>query len=106
MHSLRGCAGAKVLLVEDNVTLRDLMQSILSSSGYVVVLAEDGTEALARFQAEGPIDIVITDLIMPGMNGLALADRLNESEPVKVLFISGSLEEVISVEGLVERGMD
>jgi CheY-like chemotaxis protein len=79
----------RILLVEDNATLRELTQAVLSSGGYVVLAAENGPQALALFEAQGPVDLVITDLIMPGMNGVDLADRLNECAPVKVLLISG-----------------
>jgi DNA-binding response OmpR family regulator len=96
----------RILLVEDNATLRELTQAVLSSSGYEVLVAENGFQALALFKSEGPVDLVITDLIMPGMNGVDLADRLNECEPVKVLLISGNPDEVISVQGLVERRTD
>jgi DNA-binding response OmpR family regulator len=96
----------RILLVEDNAPLRELTQAVLSSSGYVVLVAENGLQALALFEAHGPVDLVITDLIMPGMNGVDLVDRLNECTPVKVLLISGNPDEVISVEGLVERGTD
>ncbi len=96
----------RILLVDDNRTLRALTEAILISSGYVVLQAEDAAQALALVQSDGPVDLVITDLNMPGMNGVDLVDRLSEGDAIKVLFISGNPEEVISFQGLVERGTD
>ena len=68
--------------------------------------AENAAQALALVQSDGPFDLLITDVNMPGMSGVDLADRLSASDAVKVLFISGNPEQVISFQGLVERGTD
>jgi DNA-binding response OmpR family regulator len=96
----------RILLVDDNRMLRAVTATILISSGYVVLPAENAAQALALVQSDGPFDLLITDVNMPGMSGVDLADRLSASDAVKVLFISGNPEQVISFQGLVERGTD
>jgi PAS domain S-box-containing protein len=80
-----------VLFVEDEVALRDLMQRVLAKGGYTVLAAGDGLDALARVEAHpGPIDLVVTDVIMPHMSGPELATRLRARDPgVRLLYVSG-----------------
>jgi signal transduction histidine kinase len=85
---------ATVLLVEDNSELRQMMTEILSASGLTVIQAKDGFEALNRARS-AHFDLVLTDVLMPGMNGLEVVDRIRETHPgVKVIFISGSADMV------------
>ncbi|HWR96830.1 MAG TPA: response regulator, partial [Candidatus Methanoperedens sp.] len=65
----------RILVVDDSVTTRLLEQGILESSGYEVVVAVDGLDALGRL-AEGPVDLVVSDVEMPRMNGFELTRRL------------------------------
>ncbi len=87
--SARG--GETLLLVEDVDEARDLLSGYLTDLGYRVLVARDGLEALGRADAEaGPIDALITDVVMPRMNGRELAGRLLERRPeTAVLFTSG-----------------
>ena len=80
-----------VLVVDDEETLRDLLERVLSSAGYKVLSASSGLEALHIFdERRGQVDLVILDLIMPRMNGLKTLDRLRERAPnVRVLLSSG-----------------
>jgi len=80
-----------ILLVEDEEMVRVLATRILSSHGYLVLEAEDGEEALEVCRRhEGPIGLLITDVVMPGMNGRELADQLAAINPdAAVLFVSG-----------------
>jgi PAS domain S-box-containing protein len=80
-----------VLFVEDEVALRDLMQRVLAKGGYTVLAAGDGLEALAAVEAHaGPIDLVVTDVIMPRMSGPELAARLRARDPgIRLLYVSG-----------------
>ncbi|MCB0182966.1 MAG: PAS domain-containing protein, partial [Caldilineaceae bacterium] len=80
-----------VLLVEDEDQIRELICSALEHIGYTVLSASTGEEALARSkQHNGPIHLMITDVIMPGISGLKLAQQLLAQRPAtKVLFISG-----------------
>jgi len=80
-----------VLFVEDEVALRDLMHRVLAKGGYTVLAAGDGLEALAVVEAHpGPIDLVVTDVVMPRMSGPELAARLRARDPeVRLLYVSG-----------------
>jgi DNA-binding NtrC family response regulator len=76
-----------ILLVEDNEQLRALYGMILADAGFRIVSAQDASQALAH---EGPIDALVTDLSLPGMNGHELATRIRDRRPgVPVLFTSG-----------------
>lgn len=80
-----------ILLVEDEPAILQLTARILRSKGYIVYGASNGRKALERWQNEDiDIDLLITDIIMPGLSGLDLADTLREADPdLKVLFVSG-----------------
>jgi CheY-like chemotaxis protein len=79
----------RVLVIDDNAAIRELLRFILEEEGYVVIEAADGTEGLRRYQAE-PTDLVITDLKMPGMDGLELLQALQRVVPIPTLMaISG-----------------
>jgi PAS domain S-box-containing protein len=82
---------ATILVVEDSELLRPLIVETLEAYGYSVISAADGVEALAVAEAHvGPIDLLLTDVVMPRMNGREVADRLCEIRPeLKVLFTSG-----------------
>jgi PAS domain S-box-containing protein len=90
-----------ILLVEDEESLRKLAGEILRLSGYTVLEAANGEDALSihrRFT--GPIPLLVTDMIMPGMNGRVLAERMRDSLPeMKVLFISGYTENLLDLHG-------
>jgi two-component system, cell cycle sensor histidine kinase and response regulator CckA len=99
--------GAEVLLlVEDEDSIREPATEILESRGYLVLPARGGAEALATAQAHaGPIDLMITDVVMPGMNGNQLAEELRSSRPgMRVLYISGYPEDAIAHHGVLDAG--
>lgn len=102
--SLRGAE--TVFVVEDEEVVRALICRSLRELGYRVIAAASGQEAMRRFQAHtGPIHIVVTDLIMPGMNGRALAEMLKALRPeVRVLYMSGYTDDVIARHGVLEPG--
>ena len=104
-RTLRGCE--TILLAEDAEPLRKLAQLFLEQNGYHVLSAPDGAQALQLAQkAEGPIHLLLTDVIMPGMNGRALADRLAPGHPaMKVLYMSGYSDSFIAGHGVLEAGM-
>jgi YesN/AraC family two-component response regulator len=80
-----------VLIVEDEPILRDLMRRILEKRDYRVLVAENGANAvdIARAHTEG-IDLLITDIVMPGVDGFDVADQLTEIHPMlRVLFLTG-----------------
>jgi DNA-binding response OmpR family regulator len=95
-----------VLLVEDEESVRELVHLTLVSRGYKVIEAENG-EAGLRVAAEckEPIDILITDVMMPGMGGRDLAKQLLELRPgIGVLYLSGYTEDAIATQGVVSPG--
>jgi PAS domain S-box-containing protein len=96
-----------VLLVEDDEHVRELTRHLLRRLGYQVLVAEDGPSALRQAAGHGgPLHLLLTDVVMPGMSGRELADRLRETRPrVRVLFMSGHSEEVISRRGVLEPGL-
>ena len=94
--------GGRILVVDDEPAIRDLTSDILTELGYEVELAASGPEALERYAAEpGKFEIVILDIIMPGMNGLETFRRLREIDPnARVLLSSGYSPEGTASEAL------
>jgi two-component system cell cycle sensor histidine kinase/response regulator CckA len=95
-----------ILLVEDAEPLRVLAQLFLKENGYQVLTAADGSEA-QRIAADftGPIHLLLTDVVMPGINGRVLAERLAPSHPaMKVLYMSGYTDSFISGHGVLDAG--
>jgi PAS domain S-box-containing protein len=95
-----------VLLVEDEESVRQLVRETLEARGYRVLEAENGEAGLtvaARY--EKPIDLVITDVVMPELGGRELAQRLIKTRPqIKVLYLSGYTEDAIVSEGTIDTG--
>jgi CheY-like chemotaxis protein len=96
-----------VLVVEDDKALRRAAKRILSTAGYAVIEAADGTEALQVMEGhEGPLHLLLTDVIMPGMSGREAAERLGALRPgLKVLFSSGYTDDSILRHGVLEQGV-
>ena len=94
-----------VLLVEDEESVRQLVRETLAAKGYRVMEAENGESGMAvAAQHDGKIDLVITDVVMPGMGGRELVKQLAQSRPqTRVLYLSGYTEDAIS-EGTIESG--
>jgi CheY-like chemotaxis protein len=90
-----------ILVVEDNENLRALVIESLTLANYEVLLAADGLEALQiASQHGGPIHLLITDLVMPGMGGVELAEQLTAVHPeTRVLYTSGYLSDVLAPHG-------
>jgi two-component system cell cycle sensor histidine kinase/response regulator CckA len=95
-----------ILLVEDEESLRKLADMFLRDNGYQVLGAGDGAQALqvAR-QHAGPIHLLLTDVVMPGINGRVLAERLAPGQPgMKILYMSGYTDSFIAGHGVLEAG--
>ena len=97
-------AGEVVLIVEDEEAVRTMTARLLQSEGYEVLEAADGREALEIVERySGQVDLVITDVAMPVMNGRELADRLTRRRPsLPVLFMSGYTDDEMVRRGLIE----
>jgi two-component system, cell cycle sensor histidine kinase and response regulator CckA len=97
---------AVVLLVEDESSLRKLTRNVLQGEGYTVLEAGDGFQALEiAKRSENVIDLLLTDVIMPGMSGRALADILRDLRPqMKVLYMSGYTHGEIAKQGVLNPG--
>jgi PAS domain S-box-containing protein len=95
-----------ILLVEDEPEVRSLVQRLLKMQGYTVVAAANPDEALAIIRDfKGQIDLMVTDVVMPGMSGRQLAERLAKILPdLKVLFVSGYTDDAIVHHGFLDPG--
>ncbi len=93
-----------VLLVEDEAAVRSLALRVLSRAGYTVLPATDGEEALELCRAyQGPVDLVLTDVVMPRLGGGELAARLSALRPgVRVLFMSGYAQDALAHRGVAK----
>lgn len=98
----------RVVLVEDEVTLLELTRRQLESLGYEVLGTSSPEEALALFEAdEGPIHLLVTDVIMPGMNGRQLHEEVKKLRPdTPALFLSGYSTDVIAHHGVLDPGVN
>jgi len=97
----------RVLIVEDDVIVRELLHEVLSEAGYEVATVANPAEAIALSERDpGRMDLMVTDVIMPGMDGRKLAARLAPARPdMAVLFISGYPQQAISHNGDLEAGL-
>ncbi len=97
--------GETILLVEDEASLRELISDYLGNAGFTLVTAKNGSDGLAKAKAHaGPIHLVITDVVMPGMGGRELADQLKASHPgTPVLFMSGYADDAAIQRVISER---
>jgi PAS domain S-box-containing protein len=94
-----------VLVVEDDDSLRVLMERILQARGYHVVSASDGDQAIAvDARVVGPIDLLLSDVVMPGLSGPDLAQRLVRRRPLmKVLYVSGFTHNMATASGITSH---
>ena len=99
--------GTTILLVEDDETMRSLTRQLLQEHGYTVVDADDGKSALEWVESHpGPIDLLLTDVVMRRMSGPELAERLSASHPnLQVVYMSGYTGELIAEREVLKRGI-
>jgi two-component system, cell cycle sensor histidine kinase and response regulator CckA len=95
----------KILVVDDEPEVRKLVGAMVGNFGYEVLTADSGEHALTLYRNHGPIDLLITDVVAPGMSGPMLADKLTELQPdLKVLYISGYDNTHVVQKYVVEKG--
>jgi CheY-like chemotaxis protein len=96
-----------ILLVEDESALRKLTRTTLKQMGHTVLEAKDAFQAMEiSRQTSFPIDLLLTDVIMPGMNGRELAERLTLLRPdMKVLYITGYSDGALATQGVLDAGI-
>jgi two-component system, cell cycle sensor histidine kinase and response regulator CckA len=100
--------GQTILVVEDEESICELALKVLSKYGYRVLAARNGPEAMALYQGHNePIDLLLTDVVMPKMYGKELADWLSRFQPdLQVLFMSGYTDNSIVHHGVLDKGVD
>jgi PAS domain S-box-containing protein len=100
-------AGETILVVDDEATIRMLVTEVLHEQGFTTIEAPDGPSGLKILESDMPVDLLITDVGLPGgMNGRQLADAARHLRPaLKVLFITGYAETAVIGEGQLEPGM-
>jgi signal transduction histidine kinase/ActR/RegA family two-component response regulator len=99
--------GGTILLVEDEMVVRELVKKVLTRFEYDVLVTESPDEALSvAAEYDGKIDLMLTDVVMPGLSGRQLADQISESRPhMKVLFMSGYTDDTVLKHGVRHEGM-
>jgi two-component system, cell cycle sensor histidine kinase and response regulator CckA len=95
-----------ILVVDDEPEIRKLVSAMLTSNGYKIILADTGEQALKVFRKQSKdIDLLLTDVVAPGMAGPTLADQLTELKPdLRVLFMSGYDSRQVVRKYVVEKG--
>jgi len=104
---LSGGGSLRVLVVEDDDVVRRIARRILEKAGYTVLEAASGMEAFAIADRDsGPIDLLLADVVLPRINGFAVAERIKMTRPtLRVVYMSGYGESVIAQHGLIQEGL-
>ena len=99
-------AGETILLVEDDPHVQRIVDNILRRSGYSVLTAGGGEEALRLAADEGTIDLLLSDLVMPGTSGREIAEQIQALRPdIAILYMSGYTDDAVIRRGVLEAGM-
>ena len=96
----------KILVVDDDPNIREVLTVLLGSEGYVVDQAENGEIALEKIKEHKQVDLVILDIMMPGMSGVEVCAKIRETSSVPVLFLTAKSQEQDKVEAYSEGGDD
>jgi two-component system cell cycle sensor histidine kinase/response regulator CckA len=96
----------RILLVEDEATVRDFTTKVLDRAGYDVLVARDGAEALTLVaEMDTPVDVLVTDIVMPGLSGPDLAVEVMRQQPTMgVILLSGYTAETLHLEAVMAKG--
>src|ERR1700720_1452461 len=98
-------AMAKILLIDDDSGIRDVVRFALAREGFAVIEAEDGAQGLALAEREAP-DLIVLDIMMPELDGTEVCRRLRRSSRVPIIFLTSRDEEIDRVLGLELGGDD
>jgi PAS domain S-box-containing protein len=99
--------GETVLVIEDEPVVRGVILEMLAEQGYQALEAVDGPSGLKILHSDQPVDLLVTDVGLPGMNGRQVADQARETRPeLKILFITGYAESVAISDGFLQPGME
>jgi DNA-binding NtrC family response regulator len=95
-----------ILLLEDNEQMLTLSNTMLKMKGYTTILDRNGAEALkAVANKDGKVDLILTNVVMPDMNGKDLFIKISKEYPeIRVLYMSGHADNVIAQHGVLEKG--
>lgn len=96
---------AKILIVDDDISIADLLAEILEGEGFATAICHCGKDALAKLEEED-FQLIILDIMMPGMSGLETCQRIRETSNIPVIFLSAKNEEADTVIGLSLGGDD
>jgi len=105
------CLGKRILLVDDDPTVRDSLNGVLAAEGYFVIPAENGQQAL-DLASQSPVDLVLLDLNMPGKNGWDTFEQLTREHPlIPIIIVTGRSNQLFTAlsagaGGLLEKPMD
>jgi CheY-like chemotaxis protein len=104
--ALKAQPGEVVVVLEDEPSVRKLTSKMLQMLGYKVLEASSAEQCLAYIRQEPRVDLLLSDVVMPGMSGCEVRDLANAIRPeLKTLFMSGYSEELISHQGVLEPGI-
>lgn len=95
--------GKKILIVDDDLTLREMYEERLKYDGYIVIGASDGEEAISKTQTELP-DLILLDVMMPKLNGIDVMKRLREDEKTKgipIIILTALIQEIDKLKGMM-----
>ncbi len=96
-----------ILLAEDAEAVRNLAKKVLEEFGYRVVLAENGEDAVKEYKANPHVELLILDVVMPGINGKVVYEKIRGLKPgIKALFMSGYTANIIHKKGILDRGTE
>ena len=100
--------GERILVVEDELDLLEFTKGALTKHGYTVLTANSPGDAILICEMfEGAIHLVLTDVVMPGMNGKELKGRLESLKPeMKVMFMSGYTADIVANRGILDEGVN
>ncbi|MGE5511752.1 MAG: response regulator [Bacteroidota bacterium] len=96
---------ARILLADDDQGSLDFVRRALEMDGHVVIATQDGNEALEQLKSGGSFDVLVSDVNMPGLNGIALAEKAADmGSSIKLVLMSGFADVLDKAKGLEARG--